>query len=152
MFQILFRPMARSIAREALPFWSSREACPIFLGPKILSRLIFVDLVFCLFKFIFLGFHLVENLYFWINRAYNKDEFNKKFKMDSFQRPCRPPYRNVEHWKMFNLYFGYLLLTTFAKDYIFGSNCQKLGHASLPNLVSTDPLGSIVLITIKPIV
>ena len=30
------------------------------------------------------------------------------------------------------------MLTTFPKDYIFGSNYQKLVHASLPNLVSTD--------------
>ena len=55
-----------------------REACPILLGPKILSRLIFLDLVFCLFKFIFLGFHLTENLYFWINLEYGQKELNKK--------------------------------------------------------------------------
>ena len=34
--------------------------------------------------------------------------------------------------------FGYILSTTFTKDYDFGSNCQK----PLPKLVSTDPLGS----------
>ena len=48
----------------ALPFRIDREACPIFLGPKILSRLICLDLVFCLFKFILLGSHLAGNLYF----------------------------------------------------------------------------------------
>ena len=30
---------------------------------------------------------------------------------------------------------------TLVKDYIFGSNYQKLGHALIPKLVSTDPLG-----------
>ena len=40
------------------------EACPVFLGQNILSRLIYVlDVVFCLFRFIFLGSHLAENLY-----------------------------------------------------------------------------------------
>ena len=48
----------------ALSFRIGREACPIFLGPKILSRLIFLDLIFCPFKFIFLGSHVAENLYF----------------------------------------------------------------------------------------
>ena len=46
----------------ALPFRIGREACPIFLGPKILLKVIFFDLVFCLFMFIFLGSHLAENL------------------------------------------------------------------------------------------
>ena len=46
----------------ALPFRLHREAWPIFLGQNILSGSIFLDLVFCLFKFIFLGSHLVENL------------------------------------------------------------------------------------------
>ena len=50
----------------------------IFLGPKILSRFIFLDLVFCLFKFIFLGSHMAENLYLWINYTYNKDKLNEK--------------------------------------------------------------------------
>ena len=44
----------------------------------ILSRLIFLDLVFCLFKFIFLGSHLAENLYFGINLAYNEEKSNEK--------------------------------------------------------------------------
>ena len=48
------------------------------LGPKILSRLIFLDLVFCLFKFMFWGSFLAENLYFWIHLAYNKEELNEK--------------------------------------------------------------------------
>ena len=39
------------------------------------------------------------------------------------------PYRNVEHWKMSNLYFWVSFPMTFAKDYIFGSKAQ---------LVSTD--------------
>ena len=39
-----------------------REACPIFLGPTILSRLKFLDLFFCLFKSTFLGSYLAENL------------------------------------------------------------------------------------------
>ena len=39
----------------ALPFRIDRKACPIFLDLKILSRLILLDPVFCLFKFIFLG-------------------------------------------------------------------------------------------------
>ena len=55
--------------RGALLFRLGREACPIFLGPKILSTVIFSDLAFCLFKFIFLGSHLAENLYFWTNVA-----------------------------------------------------------------------------------
>ena len=59
-----------------LPF--SREACLIFLGPKILPTLIFLDLVFCLFKFIFLSSLLAENLYFWMNLGYSKEELNEK--------------------------------------------------------------------------
>ena len=45
----------------ALLYRIDREECPIFLGPKILSRLIFLDLVSCLSKFIFLGSQLAEN-------------------------------------------------------------------------------------------
>ena len=71
------------VSQGALLFSLGREACPIFLGSKILSRLIFLDLAFCLFKFIFLGFHLAENLYFWINLAYNKGDLNGQF-----SRPC----------------------------------------------------------------
>ena len=56
----------------ALSFWIGREAYPIFLGLKILSRLIYMDLVFCMFKFIFLGSHLAENLYFWIHKYTTK--------------------------------------------------------------------------------
>ena len=53
----------------------------------------------------------------------------------------------VFHIEMYNVgkcltyIFGYLLPKTFTKDYIFGSNCEKLGRASLPNLVSTDHPG-----------
>ena len=72
----------------ALLFRLGREACPIFLGPKILSRLIFLDLAFCLFKFIFLGSHLAENLYFWINLAYNQGELNDEILNGRFSRPC----------------------------------------------------------------
>ena len=54
---------------------------------------------------------------------------------------CRLPYRNVEHWKMSTYIFGYLLPTTFAKDYTFWFNCQTLGHAPLPKLVNTGPPG-----------
>ena len=68
--------------------WIGREARPIFLGPKILSRLIFLDLVFCLFKIIFLGSHLVENVYFWIHLACNKSELNEKILNERLSRPC----------------------------------------------------------------
>ena len=44
----------------ALPFRIGREACPIFLCSKTLPRLIFLDVVLCLFKFIFLGSYLAE--------------------------------------------------------------------------------------------
>ena len=40
------------------------DACPVILGLKILSRLVILDLAFCLFKFISLGPHMAENLYF----------------------------------------------------------------------------------------
>ena len=72
----------------ALPFRIGREACPIFLSPKIFSIHIFLDLVFCLFKIIFLGSHLAENSYFWINIAYNKEELNAKVLDGQFSRPC----------------------------------------------------------------
>ena len=49
---------------STLPFRTGWEACPISLDSKILSRLLFLDLVFSLFKYIFLGSHLAENLYF----------------------------------------------------------------------------------------
>ena len=45
----------------------------------------FLDLVFCLFEFIFLGSYLAENLYFWINLANNKDELNQKILNGQFQ-------------------------------------------------------------------
>ena len=89
----------------ALPFRIGRVACPTFLGPKILSGPIFLHLVFCLFKFIFLGSHLAENLYFWINLAYNKEGLTEKILDGRFSRSFCLPYRNVEHWKMSNLYF-----------------------------------------------
>ena len=57
---------ARGGGRGTLPFRPSREACPIFLDAKILSGLIFLDLVFYLLKFIVLGFHLAENLFFFL--------------------------------------------------------------------------------------
>ena len=63
----------------ALPFRTGREACPIILGPKTLPRLIFFDLVLCLFKFTFLGSHLAGNLYFWVNLGQNKRELNQRF-------------------------------------------------------------------------
>ena len=71
---------------EALLFRLGREACHIFLGPKILSRLIFLDLAFCLFKFIFLGSYLAENLYFWISLAHNKDELKEEILNGRFSR------------------------------------------------------------------
>ena len=80
--------MAPNIPRGALPFRLGREACPIFLGPKILSRLIFLDLPFRLFKLIFLGSHLAENLYPWINLAYNKGELNEEILNGRFSRLC----------------------------------------------------------------
>ena len=73
---------------RALLFRLDREACPIFLGPKILSRLTFLDLALCLFKFIFLDSHLAENSYFWINVAYNKGELNEEILNRRFSRPC----------------------------------------------------------------
>ena len=91
--------------KGALLFRIGREACPIFSGLTILSRLKFLDLACCLFKFIFLGSYLAENLYFWINLAYNKQELNEKILNGRFSRPCCLPYRNVEHWKLSNLYF-----------------------------------------------
>ena len=60
--------------------------CPIFLGPKIL----------------FLGSHLAENLYFWINSEYNKEELNEKILNGRLSRPFYLPYRNVQHWEMYN--------------------------------------------------
>ena len=63
---------------RVLYFWV-RKFCP---------RLLFLDLVSCLFKFIFLGSHLVENLYFSINLAYNKEELNEKVPNERFSRPC----------------------------------------------------------------
>ena len=36
--------------------------------------------VFCLFKFIFLGSHLAENVYFWITL----EEMNTNFETDNF--------------------------------------------------------------------
>ena len=112
--------------RGALPFRIGREACPIFSGPKISSRPIFLNLVFCLFKFILLGSHLAKNLSFWINLAHKKEELNEKILNRRFSTSFCLPYRNVEHWKISNLYFW----VSFVKDYIFGSNRQKLGHAS----------------------
>ena len=53
-----------------------------------MSRLTFVDLVLCLFKFIFVGYHLAENLYFWINLGYNKDELNEQILDGRVSRPC----------------------------------------------------------------
>ena len=41
--------------------------------------------------------------------------------------------------------FGCLLLMNFAKDCTSGSCCEKLGQASLPSLVSTDPPPSKIL-------
>ena len=73
---------------RTLPFRIGREACPIFLGPKMFSRLIFLDLVFRPFKFIFLGSHLAENLYFRINLAYNEEEIDENIVSGRFSRPC----------------------------------------------------------------
>ena len=47
-----------------LPIRMGREARPIVLGSKMFVRLIILDLVFCLFKFIYLGFHLVKKIIF----------------------------------------------------------------------------------------
>ena len=114
-------------------------------GSEYFVKTYILDVVFFLFKFIFLGSHLAENLYFWINLAYNKGELNEEISNGRFSKAiltaCCLPYGNVEHWKMSNLYFGYLLPLTFAKDYIFGSSCQKLGHALLLKLVSNDSPG-----------
>ena len=68
-----------------LLFRIRREACPIFLDLKLLSRLIFLDLVFCLYKFIFLCSHMAERLYFWINLAHNKEELNEDLKWTFFK-------------------------------------------------------------------
>ena len=95
---------------RALPFRIGREAWTVFLGPKILFRLIFLDLVSCLFKFIFLGSHVAENLYFWINLAYITEELNEKILNGRFSRPfCSRPffYSNVEHWKMSNFWVSF---------------------------------------------
>ena len=71
----------------ALPFRIGREMCPIFLRSKVLSRLIFLDLVFCLFRIIFLASRFAENLYFWINLANNKEKVNEKILNGRFSRP-----------------------------------------------------------------
>ena len=56
---------------------------------KFCSRLIFLDLASCLFKFIFLGSHLAENLYFFDKQlAYGKEELNEKVPSGRFSRPC----------------------------------------------------------------
>ena len=47
-----------------------------------------LDLGFCLFKFICLSSYLAENLYFWINLAYNEEELNEKILNRQFPRPC----------------------------------------------------------------
>ena len=39
---------------------------------------------------------------------------------------------------MSNLHVWASFAQTFAKNYIFGCSCLKLGHAPLPKLVSTD--------------
>ena len=57
-------------------------------GSENFVRLIFLDLAFCLFKFIFLGSHLAENLHFWINSAYNKGELDEEILNGRFSRPC----------------------------------------------------------------
>ena len=73
----------------------------------------FLDIVFCLFKFIFLGSFLDENVHVWINLAYNEEELIEKILNGRFSRPFCLPYRNVEHWKMSNLYFW----VSFAHDF-----------------------------------
>ena len=65
-----------------------REACPIFLGLKILSGLIFFGSSFLLVHVYIFGFSLAENLYFWINLAYNKGELNEEILNGRFSRPC----------------------------------------------------------------
>ena len=72
---------------------------------------------FCLFKFIFLGFHLAENLYFWISLGHNKEELNEKILNGHLSMPFCLPYRNVERYKMSNLYCW----ISFAHDF-----CQRL--------------------------
>ena len=46
---------------------------------------------------VLLGSQLAENLYFWINLAYNIEELNEKILNGRFSRPCYLPYRNAEH-------------------------------------------------------
>ena len=121
-----------------LPFWIGREAYFIFLGPKILSRLIYLDLVFCMFKFKFFSSHLAENLYLWIYLAHNKEELNEKISNEQFSRPCCLPYRNVEQWKCMTYTFVYLYLLLLPKIVFLGPTVKSSGHASLPDLVSTD--------------
>ena len=125
---------------KALPFRIGTEACPIFLGLKILSRVIFLDLVFCLLKFMFLGSHLPENLYFGINSlAHNKDELNEKILNGRFSRSFCLSYRNVEHWNMNNLYpcMGISCLRLLPKIIFLAPTVKS----PLPKLVSTDPPG-----------
>ena len=43
---------------------------------------------FLFVKFIFLGSQWAENLYFWINLAYNKGELNEEILNGRFSRPC----------------------------------------------------------------
>ena len=67
----------------------------------------------------------------------------KRFKIDSFQGHV---VFHIEMWstgKCLTYIFGYLLPTIFCQRLYFGYNCQKLGHAPLHKLASTDPLGGI---------
>ena len=59
--------------------------------------------------------------------------------MDSSQGHVAFHIKKLSIGKCLKYIFGYLLLMNFAKDCTFGSRCEKLGHASLPNLISTDP-------------
>ena len=47
--------------------------------------IIFLDVAFCLFKFIFLGSEVAKNVYFCIKSAYNIEELNEKILIDGFQ-------------------------------------------------------------------
>ena len=51
----LFYLAANTRGGGALPSRIGREECLIILGSKILSKLMSLNLVFCLFKFTFLG-------------------------------------------------------------------------------------------------
>ena len=62
--------------------------------------------------------------------------------MDGFKsHVCCLPYRNVEHWRMFKLYFWASFAHGFCQRLYFGSSCQKIGHDPYLSLLALTLLG-----------